>query len=65
MSTLTIPVGTSDPINAQILSISEDKIQGYQSDPIGRSRKSGVDTDIVSSGSPRCCAGTIRRVRQT
>ena len=35
MTTATIPVTTQDPINAKILSVSEDKIQGFQPDPLG------------------------------
>jgi DNA-binding Lrp family transcriptional regulator len=67
MSTTTIPVATSDPINAKILAISEDKIQGFQADPIGEiSSQSGVDIDtVVERISAMLRAGTIRRVRQT
>src|SRR5438034_8674210 len=46
--TSSIPVATSDPINAKILAISEDKIQGFLPDPIGEiSRQSGVDVETV------------------
>jgi DNA-binding Lrp family transcriptional regulator len=67
MNTTTIPTSTTDPINAKILSISEDKIQGFQPDPIGEiSRQSGVDIDtVVERISAMLRAGTIRRVRQT
>jgi hypothetical protein len=41
---LTIPVETRDPINAAILAISEDKVHGFQPDPIGTiAAGSGVD----------------------
>ncbi len=65
--TSDIPVSTGDPINSQILSISEDKIQGYQPDPIGQiAQLSGVDPDIVIERiAAMLRAGTIRRVRQT
>src|SRR5205823_7362897 len=65
--TASIPVATSDPINAKILAISEDKIQGFQPDPIGEiARQSGVDVEMVIERiSAMLRAGTIRRVRQT
>ena len=68
MNTLSVPVTTTDEINAQILAVSEDKIQGFQPDPIGeiaravRRRRRRPS----SSASPAMLrAGTIRRVRQT
>jgi len=62
-----IPVDTKDPVNAAILSVSEDKIQGFQTDPIGEiSRRSGVDVPtVVERIRAMMHAGTIRRVRQT
>src|SRR5438132_5137939 len=67
MTTTSVPVETSDPINACILAVSEDKIQGFQSDPLGQiARQSGVELPLVIErirGMLR--AGTIRRVRQT
>jgi DNA-binding Lrp family transcriptional regulator len=67
MSSLTIPVSTSDEINAKILAISEDKLQGFQPDPIGEiSRQSGVDVaTVIERIRAMLQAGTIRRVRQT
>src|ERR1041384_7270273 len=64
---LTIPVETSDPINARILAVSEDKVQGFQPDPIGEiARLSGVDVDtVIERVQAMLRAGTIRRVRQT
>ena len=49
MTTATsIPVEIQDPINARILSVSEDKIQGFLPDPFGEiSRQSGVDLPTV------------------
>lgn len=63
----SIPVTTSDPINARILAISEDKIQGFQADPIHEiARQSGVDDEtVIQRISAMLRAGTIRRVRQT
>jgi len=67
MSSTTAPVEFRDPINAKILAVSEDRVQGFQRDPLGEiSRLSGVELPVVTErirGMLR--AGTIRRVRQT
>ncbi|HEX8312122.1 MAG TPA: Lrp/AsnC family transcriptional regulator [Chthoniobacteraceae bacterium] len=57
----------SDPINAQILAISEDKIQGFVREPfIEIARASGVELPVVIERiRGMLAAGTIRRVRQT
>jgi DNA-binding Lrp family transcriptional regulator len=57
----------SDPINAQILAISEDKIQGFVREPfIEIARKSGIPLETVLERiKAMLAAGTIRRVRQT
>ena len=48
MSTATLPTHISDDINARILAVSEDRIQGFQEDPMGEiSRLSGVDLPVV------------------
>jgi DNA-binding Lrp family transcriptional regulator len=67
MDAATVPVATHDPINARILAVSEDKLQGFQPDPLGEiSRQSGVDLPIVTERiRAMLSAGTIRRVRQT
>src|SRR5688572_813822 len=67
MTTATIPVSVNDPINARILGISEDKLQGFQVDPIGEiARQSGVDdATVIERIQAMLRAGTIRRVRQT
>lgn len=67
MNSLTVPVETADPINARILSVSEDKIQGFQRDPLGEiARLSGVELPVVIERIQAMLrAGTIRRVRQT
>jgi DNA-binding Lrp family transcriptional regulator len=67
MSSLTIPISTADQINAKILAISEDKLQGFQPDPIGEiARQSGIDVAMVIERIRAMLqAGTIRRVRQT
>ncbi len=68
MSTITsIPIDIQDPTNARILSVSEDKIQGFLPDPFGEiSRLSGVDLPtVVERIVAMVRGGTIRRVRQT
>ena len=66
-ATASIPVNTDDSINARILAESEDKIQGFQADPLGQiARQSGVDRETVTERiAAMLRAGTIRRVRQT
>src|SRR5216110_2188166 len=56
-----------DPINAKILAISEDKIEGFVREPFEEiARRSGVDVDVVMARiAAMLRAGTIRRVRQT
>ena len=62
-----IPVSPSDPVNARILEISEDQLQGFLSDPVLEiSRRSGVDAEtVIERIRAMLKAGTIRRVRQT
>ena len=57
----------SDPINAQILAVSEDQLQGFQRDPLGEiSRRSVVElSEVIERLQAMLQAGTIRRVRQT
>src|SRR4051812_37289536 len=63
----TIPVAVDDAVNARILAISEDKLQGFQRDPFGEiARLSGVPLETVLERIQGMLeAGTIRRVRQT
>src|SRR3982751_5219526 len=63
----TVPSEISDPINQQILAVSEDQIQGFQRDPRGEiSRQSGVELPVVIERIRAMLeGGTIRRVRQT
>src|SRR2546422_2001368 len=35
MNLSTLPIETSDPLNARILAVSEDRVQGFQRDPLG------------------------------
>lgn len=67
MTTEAIPIHTDDSINARILSVSEDRIQGFHRDPIGViAEQSGLALDdVVARIRAMLEAGTIRRVRQT
>ena len=68
MSTVAeTPVAHTDPVNAKILAISEDRIQGFVRDPIGEiAERSGVDAyTVIERVRAMLRAGTIRRVRQT
>jgi DNA-binding Lrp family transcriptional regulator len=62
-----IPTEHSDPINAQILAISEDLVAGFQSHPFQViAEKSGVPFDtVIERIKAMLEAGVIRRVRQT
>ncbi len=62
-----IPTQTTDEINAQILSVSEDKIQGFSPDPLGEiASQSGLEVEVVIERiGAMLRAGVIRRVRQT
>jgi len=62
-----LPIEHDDPINAQILAMSEDKIEGFVREPFTEiAQRSGVDVDLVMARiAAMLRAGTIRRVRQT
>ncbi len=63
----TVPVWIDDPVNAAILAVSEDRLQGFQLDPFGEiAERSGVDVAAVLERVVAMLrSGTIRRVRQT
>jgi DNA-binding Lrp family transcriptional regulator len=67
MSVAELPVQFTDPVNARILEQSEDRIQGFQRDPLGAiARQSGVELEtVIERIRAMLRAGTIRRVRQT
>src|ERR1700722_1483517 len=67
MSISTIPIHIDDPINARILAVSEDQIQGFCPDPFAEiGRLSGMNPAVVLERiTAMLRAGTIRRVRQT
>src|ERR1700726_1268908 len=62
-----LPVEHDDPINAKILAISEDEIEGFVREPFEEiAQRSGVGADVVMARiAAMLRAGTIRRVRQT
>jgi len=62
-----LPIEHNDPINARILAISEDKIEGFVRKPfVEIANRSGVRVDVVMARiAAMLRAGTIRRVRQT
>lgn len=64
---MTIPIEHHDPINARILAISEDRIQGFVRQPFLQiAEESGVQLEMVLQRIRAMLeAGTIRRVRQT
>ncbi len=62
-----VPLELGDPVNAAILGVSEDRIQGFHRDPFGEiAQLSGIDVDVVIGRITALLrAGVIRRVRQT
>ena len=67
MTIESVPVRFDDPVNAAVLAVSEDELEGFHRDPFGEiSRRSGVDLPVVVERVREMVrAGTIRRVRQT
>src|SRR5437016_1460609 len=67
MNTANIPVQVDDPVNAAILTISEDRIRGFQADPFAAiAEQSGVSVgEVLDRVRAMLDAGVIRRVRQT
>ncbi len=63
----SVPADIDDPVNAAILRVSEDQIQGFVADPFGAiSEQSGIEIGAVLERIRAMLeAGTIRRVRQT
>ena len=67
MSSATVPVEVGDEVNAKILAVSEDQLQGFQRDPFGVvAVKAGLSKVLVLERVRAMLeAGVIRRVRQT
>ena len=66
-ATSTLPLQTDDPINARILSVAEDQIQGFSPDPFSEiaARAELPLQQVLERIRALLEAGTIRRVRQT
>ena len=67
MQATTISTEVSDPVNATILAVSEDRISGFVADPfaeIARSAELPEET-VIERLRAMLAAGTIRRIRQT
>jgi DNA-binding Lrp family transcriptional regulator len=62
-----VPTEITDPINARILAVSEDRIAGFLVDPFAEiARLAEVDVETVHERlRAMLAAGTIRRIRQT
>jgi DNA-binding Lrp family transcriptional regulator len=67
MPSATIPTDIADPVNARILSVSEDRIAGFLEDPFAEiARLSDVPMDTVLERLRGMLeSGVIRRIRQT
>lgn len=63
----SIPGEISDPVNAAILAVSEDRIAGFLEEPFAEiARLSGIDESVVQERLRAMLeARTIRRIRQT
>jgi DNA-binding Lrp family transcriptional regulator len=63
----TLPTDVSDPINARILAVSEDRISGFLDDPFAEiARSSELPVEIVLERLRGMLeSGVIRRIRQT
>jgi hypothetical protein len=62
-----LPVEHNDPVNAKILAVSEDNIEGFVREPFEEiANRSGVAVEVAMARiAAMLRAGTIRRVRQT
>jgi DNA-binding Lrp family transcriptional regulator len=67
MNSIAAPSQISDTVNARILAVSEDKIQGFQRQPLHEiARQTGIELNtVIDRVRSMLEAGTIRRVRQT
>ena len=67
MSSVVVPVEIADEINARILAVSEDQLQGFQRNPFGVvAERTGLKQSVVLERVRAMLeAGVIRRIRQT
>ncbi len=65
--TTTVPASIDDPINRQILAVSEDKVQGFQRDPLTYiAEHAGLPVaTVIERIRAMLEGGSVRRVRQT
>jgi len=65
--TTVVPTEISDPLNARVLAVSEDRIAGFLEEPFAEiARLAELPVDVVHERiRAMLAAGTIRRVRQT
>jgi DNA-binding Lrp family transcriptional regulator len=63
----SLPTEITDPVNARILAVSEDRIAGFLLDPFAEiARQADLDVRVVHERlRAMLAAGTIRRIRQT
>jgi len=63
----SVPSEVSDPVNARILAVSEDRIAGFVDEPfVEIARASGLSEEVVIERlRAMLAAGVVRRVRQT
>jgi DNA-binding Lrp family transcriptional regulator len=63
----SIPTEVSDPVNARILAVSEDRIAGFVDEPFAAiANGAGVTEDVVIERlRAMLSAGVVRRIRQT
>jgi hypothetical protein len=62
-----VPATVTDPVNARILTVSEDQLSGFVEEPFAEiGRRAELDEQTVSERlRAMLAAGTIRRIRQT
>src|SRR5690242_15947973 len=67
MPVQSVPTEITDPVNARILAVSEDRIAGFLIDPFDQiAQLADLDVAIVHERLRAMLAsGTIRRIRQT
>src|SRR5688500_8229098 len=67
MMDTVVPVEVADPVNAQILAVSEDRIAGFVEEPFAAiATQSGLSEHVIHERLRAMLeAGTIRRIRQT
>ena len=67
MSSVVVPVEIADEVNAKILAVSEDQLQGFQCNPFGAvAERTGLAQSVVLERMRAMLeAGVIRRIRQT